>query len=253
MRLLFYSDLHNEFGSFEPPVTDVDVVILAGDTHPGAIGARWALETFGNLPIIYLAGNHEYYGHEMAEVDGEIARLAGRSRLYYLNPGQVILDGVRFVGATLWTDFALFGTDLCPPAMAKAQAAMNDYRRIRLRRSGIVSPLTPADTVALHRYARAFLESSLQTDFDGPTVVVSHHAPSIRSLPDFEQGQLFRAAYCSNLEAMISDHQPALWIHGHTHFASDYHLGATRVICNPRGYVRYDPVPGFVPDFCVTI
>ena len=253
MKLLVYSDLHNEFGTFEPPANNSEVVVLAGDTHTGSRGAHWALETFGDRHIVYLAGNHEYYSHEMTAVDGEIMHLAEGGRLHFLNPGQTVIDGVRFVGATLWTDFALFGHDLIEQAMARAHATMNDYRRIYVRHSDNTRPLIPADTQLLHRQARDYIERCLAVPFEGPTVVLSHHGPSLQSLPDFAQGQLFRAAYCSNLEALIRTYQPELWIHGHTHFFSNYRLGATRVICNPRGYARFDPVAGFIPDLCIEV
>jgi hypothetical protein len=162
---------------------------------------------------------------------------------------SVVLDGVRFLGATLWTDFRATGNAVF--AQFEARRHMTDYRRIR---AGGQRSLRPSDTVAEHNRARAFLSECLAQRFDGPTVVVTHHAPSPRSLaPQFRQLHAHvNAAYVSDLEGMMHP-GVALWIHGHTHRTYDYRLGATRVLCNPRGYVPFAPVPGFDPALIVSV
>jgi len=98
----------------------------------------------------------------------------------------------------------------------------------------------PADVAAEHQRHRAAIEQVLAVPHDGPTVVVTHHAPSIRSIHPGDRGDAASAAYASDLEEVMLRHQPALWVHGHIHHASDYRFGDTRVVCNPRGYQAAD-------------
>jgi hypothetical protein len=140
----------------------------------------------------------------------------------------VELDGVRFVGCTLWTDFRVSGDQASGMAGARD---MTDYRLIR------VSPgfrrLRPADTLGWHLASVGWLRRNIEP---GRTVVVTHHAPSPRSLDVELAESRFGGAYASDLEGLIHDTRPLLWIHGHLHRRQDYRIGETRVICNPRGY-----------------
>ena len=99
--------------------------------------------------------------------------------------------------------------------------------------------LSPRHLDHFHTLHRELIDLDLATSFDGPTVVVTHHAPHPRSLrsPMFIDDT--DASFASDLSAVIERYEPALWIHGHLHNASDYQVGATRVVCNPRGYVTF--------------
>lgn len=128
--------------------------------------------------------------------------------------------------------------------MREAQFAMNDYQHIRLGAEQTYRKLRSQDTFHFHRRSLAFLEQKLSEPFQGATVVITHHAPSPRSLNGSAREELVSAAYCSDLESLILRHQPTLWIHGHIHRAADYTLGESRVLCNPRGYAPHLLVEG---------
>ncbi|MBN1782273.1 metallophosphoesterase family protein [bacterium] len=253
MKLQIMSDLHLEFGDLEIQPVACDAVILAGDIHTGLRGARWAVETFDGIPVLYITGNHEYYGHKIPKIHTQIEQIALESSLIFLNNQEHAAGGVRFLGATLWSDFCLFGPEERPRVMFESFNAMNDYRRIRMGAEHHYRKLRPEHTLGLHELSVRFLRDKLDQAFDGPTVVITHHLPSPRSLKDGDMNDRVRAAYCSNLEWMIEQYQPDLWIHGHRHKKSDYQIGRTRVICNPRGYAGYKLVEEFDPDLVVEV
>lgn len=257
MRIHVLSDLHLEFPrcSFVAPPTDADVVVLAGDIHRHASGIEWAARSFPNQAVIYLAGNHEFYGGQWHGLDARLRRLAANAGIHYLEDDAVVLGGVRFVGATLWTDYLLFGAERAAASMAMALGVMLDYRLIDTSLGApdsagalpaypepVASPrwLTPADTVARHGVSRRALEARLAVPFAGPTVVVTHHLPSAHSVAARYRDDPVSAAFASNLDTLIETYAPALWIHGHTHDSFDYRLAKTRVVCNPRGYEARD-------------
>jgi Icc-related predicted phosphoesterase len=99
--------------------------------------------------------------------------------------------------------------------------------------------------------SRAFIEATLRDGYEGPTVVVSHHAPSPASIDRQYMGSPMNPAFASDLSDMIWECQPAMWIHGHMHHNSAYSLGETQVICNPRGYG--DENPGFDPGMVISV
>ncbi len=231
MRLRILSDLHTEFAPFHPPPAGADVVVLAGDIGVGTKGLAWARAAFPDTPVVYVAGNHEPYRHALPKLHENLSREAEGSGVHFLEDGEVELAGVRFLGCTLWTDFDLAGERIV--SAAAAQAAMNDFRMIRVaprfRRFG------PGDARTLHlRSVRRLLER-LAVPFAGPSVVVTHHAPSARSLSPGRRTDPLAPAYASDLDWML-DGTAALWIHGHTHHCVDYDAGGTRVISNQRGY-----------------
>lgn len=246
MKLYILSDLHLEFGSFEPQV-EADVVILAGDIHPGVRGVDWAAQCFPDTPVLYVAGNHEYYGHALPRLLDKMRSRAEGTSVRVLENMPVELGGVTFYGCTWWTDFQLFGNGR--DAMAAVSERMTDFRRIR------VSPqyrrLRPTDTVLQHVVSRQWLDRTL-AGATGKRVVITHHAPSTRSLPDHRKNNLVSAAYASHCDDFVEASQAALWVHGHTHYAVDYLIGNTRVLSNPRGYTD-EPVAGFRPHLVVTV
>jgi calcineurin-like phosphoesterase family protein len=253
VRLRVMSDLHNEFGQVELPDVACDAVILAGDTDVGSRGAQWAIERFVDTPIFYVAGNHEYFGKKLPKLNGEIDALCAATNLHFLRDGEAVLGDVRFLGCTLWTDFRIHGAERQQVAAYSAQNDMTDYRRIRLGSTDRYRKLKPADTVRFHHHSVQYLEQRLQERSPGPTVVVTHHAPSRQSLIAGDELPLLDAAYGSDLEWLIQRHQPALWIHGHVHERRDYMLGATRVVCNPRGYSGTGEVEGFAADLVAEV
>jgi len=247
MKLHILNDLHIEFSPFDLPHTDTDVVVLAGDIGVGLEGLEWAAARFAETPIIYVPGNHEFYGEDITLLE----KLKSRAppNIHVLDDGQVECGGVRFLGCVLWSDFLLLGKverDFC---MKHAPFRINDFRKIRNGHR----LFTPEDAVEWHTRNRNWLTNQLDDAFPGATVVVTHHAPSRRSIPRQFSKDPLSPAFASNLEDLMGTDRVALWIHGHLHGSSDYEVKGTRVVCNPRGYVPHEPNGNFQPNLIVEI
>jgi len=240
MRLLILSDLHLEVWRDFAPRIDMstskpDIVILAGDIHTKSRAPAWAAKTFTGLPILYIAGNHEFYGETIEKAGAEIRQECEiYSNVHYLDCEEYVLPGVRFLGATLWTDFSLFSEDGKWSAMSEARAVMNDYKRIRVATAGY-RKLLPQDTTRLHAEQKKWLNGKLNESFVGRTVVVTHMAPSMHSVAPQYSLDPVSAAFASNLDDLVA--KADVWVHGHTHTSFDYRLGKCRVVANPLGYM----------------
>ncbi|MCO4861237.1 metallophosphoesterase [Cupriavidus sp. WGlv3] len=235
MKIQVASDLHLEFlDRMHPsfiglaPAEDAEVLVLAGDIHNGCRG----MELFATwpVPVVYVPGNHEYYGREFraqrdtfchADEDNYPSVIA-------LERGIFEYKRVRFLGATLWTDFNLYGQPISSRRLSATR--IFDYRTIRLAHS----PFQTRDSLREHIKSVSWLDSVLAEPFPGLTVVVTHHAPHHLSLEADLVGHPLNPAFASNLQWMLG--RCALWIHGHVHGSCDYALEGTRIIANPRGY-----------------
>lgn len=242
MKLLILADLHIEFGPFEPPETDADLVVLAGDTDLLTRGITWAKEAFAGKPVIYVPGNHEYYGETYQKLRAEMQEEADGSNVHVLDFGKYEQDGVVILGATLWTDFHLLGSQAI--AMLTVEAGMNDFKKIRTLPS--YKKFRALDALQAHSKEKAWLSKEIEAAAGKKLVVVTHHLPSLKSIPDQWKNDYLSAGFASNLDDLVARSGAALWIHGHTHTACDYMIGETRVLCNPRGYIGredsgYDP------------
>lgn len=247
MKLHILNDLHIEFEDFDPPETDADIIILAGDIGVGAGGLEWAADHFRDKPAVYVPGNHEFYRHDIKLIDE--LKASAPANIHVLDNSQVVIGGVRFLGAILWTDFNLFGEAEHFFAMQRARESMADFSIIQ---NGGRS-FTPEDAIKLHEQGRNWLESMLAEPFDGRTVVITHHAPSSRSVHTRYANDLLTPAFASNLESLMDRDDLLLWVHGHMHDPFDYEIYGTRVVCNPRGYSPDDLTKGFKPDFVIEI
>ncbi len=247
MRLRVLSDLHLEFADWTPPAVAADLVILAGDIHVGAAGVSWAATAFGEQPVVYVPGNHEYYGEAFPRHLHAMRRAARGTGVHVLDRDELALPRLRVLGCTLWTDFALLGDRSA--AMALAAQSMWDYRQIAI--SPRLRAARPTDSWRWHRRARAWLTERLAAS-DLPTIVVSHHAPSPGSVSPHQEDRPFTPAYASDLEHLLAASRPACWVHGHTHRARDETLGRTRIISNPRGYPDQHDT-GFRADLVIDI
>lgn len=245
MRIHVLSDLHLEFAEYQPEAIDADLVVLAGDIHVGVQGVRWAQKAFPDLPVVYVAGNHEYYRNAAPRLTEKLRAEAAGSNVQVLDDEAIEIGGVSVLGCTLWTDLALHGD--AQVGEATLADAMMDYRLIR--HSPRYRRLRPQDTASFHRRSVHWLRAELLRR-EGPCVVVSHHAPSPESLDPNSVGDPLSVAYASRLEGLIEECRPAVWIHGHIHRASNYQVGDTRIVCNPRGYPD-QPGVGFDPRLVV--
>lgn len=252
MRIWVLSDLHTEVAYWMPPVIPAaDVCVLAGDIARGAQEmVEWAAEHVRpHMPVVAVLGNHEFYGHWHSRERSAAQHHGWRHDVNVLDEMTWTEAGVRFVGATLWTDFEFGGggDQGRQRRMSVAQASMRDYSRI----GGDGERFTPAFTRRLHRASVEYIESVLATPFDGSTVVVTHHAPSPGSIGEGFEDDPSNGAFISDLESLISRYQPELWVHGHVHSSHDYAVGATRVTSNPKGY--YGENPAFDPALVVEV
>lgn len=244
MRIRIYSDLHLEFAPFVPPSKDADLIVLAGDIANGAAGIEWARETF-EKPVLYLAGNHEYYEGEFEAVQEAMGAAARKLSVELLDCREVVVGDIRFLGCTLWTDYSLAPQGERPAAIEAARKLNPDYQLIR-RGS---REFAPEDAIALCARHRAWLAATLAAPFPGKTVVITHFAPHPHSIAPAYLGHPANPGFVVDLGQMMGS--AALWIHGHTHTFFDYRVRGTRVICNPRGYPG-EPT-GFRPDLIVEI
>lgn len=259
MRLWILSDLHLELtrgwdlpsGVARP---DFDVLVVAGDLIPRMErGAKWLSERVTDRPVIYVPGNHEAYGVDI-DLTVEKARVAAAgSNIHVLQNDTVTIDGITFVGATLWTDFDLFGTP--EYAMAAAAETMNDYRKIRVCNYEL--RLRPAHTLMRHRASREFITRQLREG--GRHIVVTHHGAHPEAVRQGHEREISSAAYVSDLRQVIEEGTPELWIYGHTHESRDFKVGSTRIISNAKGYGPWLPRekswdnPYFNPNLVVEI
>ncbi|WP_100638367.1 metallophosphoesterase family protein [Marinobacter salexigens] len=253
MRLRILSDLHVE--SFkegrELPEVAADVVILAGDIHRTTEGLAWAAERFGGQEIIYVAGNHEFYGTSMPKAREALRAEAERVGIHLLDNDTIDIDGVRFHGTTLWTDFALYAGQPDDDPVGTRQRALAFMPDFRIIQQPVGEIFTVDESQKLHAEAIAWLEAELSEPASGPRVVVSHHAPLPECIPPKYQGDMLSPAFASDLRALMG--KMDLWVHGHVHEPVDLEVEGTRVVANPGAYPKeYDP-PLFAADRIIEV
>ncbi|MHA6643653.1 metallophosphoesterase [Mesorhizobium sp. A623] len=254
MKIWILSDLHLEVAKLRQPleIPEADVCICAGDLMPDpGKGVEWlAQHVARTMPVIYIAGNHEFYRGAIKEglASGRAAS-SKQPRVHFLENDSVVIGSVRFVGATLWTDYKIMGGSP-EVAMFHAKTRMNDYKMIAKQKKPW-ERFRPEFAFRIHQDSRQFIMKTMEEETELPVVVVTHHLPSKQSFHVRYGSDLLNAAYGSDLESVIENGRPALWVHGHIHDSTDYLIGDTRVVCNPRGYV--DENRGFDPAFVVEV
>lgn len=243
MKIQIISDIHLEFGEFELPEEGCDVLIAAGDIGVGTEGLEW-LQTL-EIPVIYVAGNHEFWGYEMLDLISVFNKLSKNSNVEYLEKASVIIDGVKFIGCTLWTDFDESDDK---ELMHELESTMNDFRYIFIGEE----PISIEQLIQINHDSKKWLQKELAKPHKGPKVVVTHHAPSLKSWDSYHEDYL-RYAYCNELDPLLKEYSIDLWVHGHIHQASDYKKHDVRIVCNPRGYKGYQLVDEFEPEKSVQL
>ena len=267
MKIALCSDLHLEFQTIALPNTEeAKVLILSGDIcvahslhdhpvdkpvpedamKPGRNqGAAYKYREFFHHVsqeyehVVYIAGNHEFYHGRYPDAYGWLREeIANYDNIHFLDMDSVEIDGITFVGGTLWTDM----NKNDPTTMHMIEGMMNDFRIIRNSQRNYAK-FRPLDSVVHHRETLEYIKSVVDSDASKKYVVVGHHAPTALSIHDRYKDQVWmNGGYFSDLSEFILDRsQIALWTHGHMHDPFDYMMGDTRIVCNPRGYAGHDP------------
>lgn len=254
MIIRVFSDLHLEFSGnkfkhiWTPSDEDKDItLLLAGDISVG-LSARFFVESLCESfkHVLFVCGNHEFYGNDMIDIrkrwrDVEEAI----PNFHFLDNEWRIIDGVRFLGGTMWT--SLNDGDVL--AVSTAHRSMNDFRRIT-KDNQLIRPRTVIDE---HDEFIKFLLEKFDEEFNGSTVVMTHHSPGNIQRSAYGT-DILNYAYFAELENMIGTHNKAkLWVHGHTHASADYMINETRVVCNPFGYKDHETNSWFDPKIILEV
>jgi len=265
MKLRVLSDLHLEFCDFViPPLPDDPntVLVLAGDIAPFAkpLLLRPFLQKAASQfkTVCYVPGNHEFYHGKWPDAL-KIAQSWGIVNVHIMDRARVDIDGVAFLGATLWTDMGRGD----PVIIQNAEWSISDFSDIYAtpRQGSKSKTLTAVHTIEDHNVSRKWLDIELAAvrSENKKAVVITHHGISPKSIHDKYDGNPLNGAFISDLSPVLLKHKPELVIHGHTHSSFDYRLDGAqgpRVVVNPRGYARY---PGtqenkeFDPLLCVEV
>lgn len=234
MKIQIASDLHLEwvhsrFPDAAPlvPAEGAELLVLAGDIHSG----DKALDAFKDwpVPVVYVSGNHEYYGYNIHSLTDHMRERSARdTAVNYLEMREWTAPGIRVLGVTLWTDYALFQNPT--RAMLVAQRALADHRYI----GGKDGVFRPEDALARHEASMSWLRAHLAKPFDGKTVVVTHHGPHPLGIATRWAADPLTPAFFSDLRQDMQSVD--LWVHGHTHDQVDVQEGRCRIVANPRGY-----------------
>ncbi|MCH7342683.1 metallophosphoesterase [Pelomonas sp. CA6] len=248
MRFQLLSDLHLETEDFVPqPAPGAELLILAGD-----VDSRWeGLRRFAGwpVPVLFVPGNHEYDGREIRRCGAELRAYCADLGLRMLDDEALVWTGadgraLRILGSTRWSDFELFGAAQRERAM---RAAGYFQRLMGATLDGRVFDAAAVRELGLAN--KAWLKRELEQAFDGPTLVVTHFAPSLRSADPRYGQQPTTASFCNDDEDLLP--LATLWVHGHLHCRHDYRVaharGETRVVCNARGHGRKGEALGFDP------
>jgi Icc-related predicted phosphoesterase len=271
MKIQLLSDLHLEAHPLLriSPAPGADLLVLAGDIGSYQKGGRLADPDFGlarfaplhgwPVPVLFLPGNHEYDALDFDRTHVRLREVCERFGMFWLERETLLLGGVRFVGTTLWSDFDALSQNPAAPQKDfsqilkqrnKAYRAANFY----LHKTGGTRhgrPMLAEQVRELALVCQAWLEQALDQPFDGPTVVVTHFAPSLKSADPRYGLAPGTAGFCNSLDHLLAKAQ--FWLHGHLHAPSDYRHHGCRVLANPLGYARKNEQVLFDPAFCVDV
>lgn len=237
MKIQITSDVHLDVTKdvYLPKDPDANVLVIAGDLGKPFQANFLAFITKVSKAyehVILVSGNHEYYssGHTKSQIDEQLVLVASKfSNVHYLLKETLTIEGVLFVGTTLWSHIV---------DTFKAQEVMSDYTQIKKKVGTIKKKISPADSVGWHLEELAWLEATLAANPSVPTVVVTHHAPSFKSVEAYSsETNKVSDAYATDLESLIvANPQIKWWVHGHIHHHLNYQIGSTYVVANPVGY-----------------
>ena len=267
MKLQLLSDLHLESHPHfrAEPLPGADMLVLAGDIGSYQQGSRLIDPDFGlgrfsprngwPVPVIYVPGNHEYDNVDFDETHERLRALCDELEIIWLERESRVIEGVRFVGTTLWADFDALAepTDSLAEALKKRGKAMRaaDFylEKAATMRNGELFLAAQLREQALA--CQEWLTQALAEPFDGTTVVITHFAPSLESGDPRYGLTPGTAGFCNALDALLPRAQ--LWLHGHLHCPSDYVKNGCRVVANPLGYARNGEQEGYRPQLLIEV
>lgn len=263
MTLIKYmSDLHldmiREPFMDEIPENSKDItLVLAGDiceVHNSKILIKFLQEVCKNYRyVLYLPGNHEFYRNSIIRAMTKLRHQINEDNLIFMDQNTVIIDDVKFIGATLWTDMDN-GDPLFYLRADDKHTGLNDYRYIRWGTADFPYSrrFRPRDAFALHLKDLAYIRDNLTYD-TRKTVVMTHHAPLISIVNRGKYGNHpLNPAYGSHLEKFVANSFIDLWISGHVHDTTDDDFFGTRIVKNARGYSNREN-PAFMPNAIIEL
>jgi predicted phosphodiesterase len=249
MKFKLLSDLHLEFYTegwvWKPKQHREDpntILLLAGDIHVGGKAEPWIKEMCERFyHVVYILGNHEFYGQTWHGVKKHWANLDMPDNFTFLDDDTVVIDGVRIIGGTLWTAIK-DQTDDFAFTMWRGRQAMYDYAATSIVRvPGMKAErLTPQDTIGAHETTVKYIIKKLQEPFEGRTIVMTHHMPHEACIHPKYVGDWLNPFFITHLDDIIKTYDIAYWVHGHTHEKVDEIVHGTRILCNPKGYYGYE-------------
>jgi predicted phosphodiesterase len=242
VRINYFSDVHLEFGPLIAPDNDAELIIAAGDVGVFKQGVEWLKSL--KKPVIYVAGNHEFYMHEYITTVKMLRDECAGSRIHFLENNTFNYKDTRFIGCSLWANLFLEGDDKAK-ALGKV---LNDFRKIKYKDIAFNQKVF----TRLHHRSKQWLENELAKPHDGKTIVVTHHAPTEWSWDDTTKS-LKKLAYCNDLKYLFHEYEIDAWFHGHIHSPGDYRIAGARILSNPRGYVGRKVVDSFDQNKIVDI
>lgn len=238
MKIQVLSDLHTEFEYYKIKVDkQADVLVLAGDIvcADNILTLKTIAEHVAPIPTIYIAGNHEFYCHDpfitKPKIIQSIKKISDEyDHFHFLDDDMVVIDGVRFIGSTLWSDFNLNDD---PYHFAKlVNRSIGDFMLIH---SSDMVRFTGDDCMQHCKRAKEYISYMLKQPFDGKTVVVTHFCCHPKSIHEHYHGSSLNPYFTTDCSEFIGP-PIDLFIHGHTHCSMDYVHNGVRVFCNPKGY-----------------
>lgn len=252
MRIQVMSDLHTEYAHFNyrEPTGGTDVLVLAGDIGIGSRGLDWIMRAIPDrIPVVYVLGNHEFWGQEYHSFVDEMRRLcrATGREIFVLEQDAITIQGVTFLGSTLWTDFEFLGTP--DESMDHAAENFTDFDVIDFNEA----QFTPRHAQSIHRETVAWLTSQFQSSGCFKRVVVTHHPPIAEAVEAKASSNRLTPCFASKRPDLVDMSRAALWICGHTHVFTDHQIGDTRVVSNPAGYPPFSVVEGFKDNLVIDI
>lgn len=257
MLIKYLSDLHLDASNMDfstLPIDKsgrtVDAIILAGDIAVyRQLLSRLFMAIPEDMPVIFVPGNHEFEEYEFKNVEKDLIELVSSANFHVLQNNTLILNGVRFIGSTLWSDLKFNGDSLYEANVEQTELILRNQFCYHFK-NGKKTLWGLNDMLEQHKISREYLTQEIHRPFDGKTVVITHFAPHHKSC---EKHHKLSGFWCNNLDDLVGI--PEFWIHGHIHSTSNYIVGNTNVLANPRGYsptynlsqnINFDPYATFV-------